>query len=747
VRLILKVYVNSEDKGEYFLFLTPEGDVMFSYGDIRALGFKSLPQRKEEYISLRALSPGVKFKIDQNESALYITVDPNLLSKHKVEYSLRQPKELSNISRNSAFLNYGIQYNMDDNFEYSSLSIPWDLGINAMGYFGFSNFFYRNTDSVNKITRLYSNITKDNNDKLQRYILGDFSAYSGDLGSGGTFGGISISKNYSIDPYFIRYPGLSLKGIINTPSDVELYVNGNLMKKEHLSPGEFEFSGMPYTTGIGDAVVVIKDAFGRETSINYPYYLSTRVLKKGLHEYAYNIGFRREELGEENFEYGNLNFLGYHRYGLSDSFTGGIRTEFGKDIFNIGTTASFILGRIGEFGVSAAGSRDQGQAGYSGILSYFYSGRNFSSRLFIRTLSEDYANLSLSASEDKARFSGLYGLGFNLRGLGSLSFNYTKSNFYSGTDVERFAVFYNKNIFRNVSFNITASRTQAEEVTHDIFAGLNFILGNKHSASLYYSKQGDKTYETVAFRKNPPLGTGFGYDFRAERRENNEGDKEIGGRAFVEYRGPIGIYSADCTRVYETNNYRLNLAGGATWLNGSLYLNRPVYDSFALVKVSDLEGVKVKYSNQEIGVTNKNGEIVVPDLTSYNENKISIDVEDLPVNYEVKEIDKNVTTSFRGGGLVRFDVKKLQAFSGKIFFSEDGKKTNAEYAGLDIVMGKEKIETIVGKGGEFYLENIPAGKFPARLFFKEKECNFYLNIPESKEIMVDLGEVTCEIEK
>jgi hypothetical protein len=47
VRLILKVYVNSEDKGEYFLFLTPEGDVMFSYGDIRALGFKSLPQRKE----------------------------------------------------------------------------------------------------------------------------------------------------------------------------------------------------------------------------------------------------------------------------------------------------------------------------------------------------------------------------------------------------------------------------------------------------------------------------------------------------------------------------------------------------------------------------------------------------------------------------------------------------------------------------------------------------------------------------
>ena len=242
---------------------------------------------------------------------------------------------------------------------------------------------------------------------------------------------------------------------------------------------------------------------------------------------------------------------------------GKFRAEFEEQVLlNIGSTASLTFGRIGEFGVFAAGSRDEGQTGYSGIFSYFYSGRNVSGRLFIRALSEDYANLSLSASENKARYSGLCGLGFNLRKFGSLSFNYSKSNFYSGTDMDRYAVFYNKNIFRNVSFHITASRTQAEEVTHEIFAGLNFILGNNKSASLNYSKQNDRTYEKVAFKKNPPLGTGFGYNFLAERRENNEGDKEIGGSAFVEYRGPVGICSADYRRVNETDNYLLNLAGG-----------------------------------------------------------------------------------------------------------------------------------------------------------------------------------------
>ena len=290
--------------------------------------------------------------------------------------------------------------------------------------------------------------------------------------------------------------------------------------------------------------------------------------------------------------------------------------------------------------------------------------------------------------------------------------------------MDRYAVFYNKNIFRNVSFHITASRTQAEEVTHEIFAGLNFILGNNKSASLNYSKQNNRTYEKVAFRKNPPLGTGFGYNFLAERRENNEGDKEIGGSAFVEYRGPVGICSADYRRVNTTDNYLLNLAGGATWIDGSLYLNRPVSDSFALVKVADLKGVKVKYSNQEIGVTNKNGEVVVPDVISYNENKISIDIKDLPVNYEIKEIQKNVTTSFRGGGLVRFDVKKLQAFTGKIFFSVNGHKTSADYAGLDIVIDKEKVETIVGKGGNITFKTFQQVISPRNYSLRKKNVIF-----------------------
>ena len=60
-------------------------------------------------------------------------------------------------------------------------------------------------------------------------------------------------------------------------------------------------------------------------------------------------------------------------------------------------------------------------------------------------------------------------------------------------------------------------------------------------------------------------------------------------------------------------------------------------------------------------------------------------------------------------------------------------------------MDDQVIEAVIGKEGEFYLENLPSGRFPARLFLKEKECKFELTIPKSDEMLVEMGEVTCEM--
>ncbi len=58
--------------------------------------------------------------------------------------------------------------------------------------------------------------------------------------------------------------------------------------------------------------------------------------------------------------------------------------------------------------------------------------------------------------------------------------------------------------------------------------------------------------------------------------------------------------------------------------------------------------MKVYSSNQLVGVTDKKEEVIVPNLVSYLDNRLSIEDKDIPVNYDISEIVKYVSTPYRG---------------------------------------------------------------------------------------------------
>ncbi len=337
-------------------------------------------------------------------------------------------------------------------------------------------------------------------------------------------------------------------------------------------------------------------------------------------------------------------------------------------------------------------------------------------------------------------------MGFSNKFLGSISANYSITDNYVGTDAKRYSLFYNRNLIRNISLNMAARRTETDSVEDEISVGLNFFFAKGISGRFGIRSQENRVTESVSIQKNPPLGKGFGFRALADRQETEREEKEVGGSTSIQYRGNIGIYSADYRRSAGKNSYDLNVSGGVGFIDKSIHLSRPINDSFALVKVGTLKGVKVYYSNQLVGKTNKRGEAFVPNLISYNDNKLSIDDKDIPVNYEIREIDRHISTPLRGGGLVNFDVSSLQGFVGYLFFSQQGVKTPAEYAGLEMQLEDRLVEFIVGKEGEFYMENVPPGNWPARLFFKDKDCSFIMSIPSSDDIFVDMGDIVCEMD-
>jgi outer membrane usher protein len=435
------------------------------------------------------------------------------------------------------------------------------------------------------------------------------------------------------------------------------------------------------------------------------------------------------------------------------------------DIINFGATADFLIGRLGEINLSAAQSNEKdiygiSKKGYGYLLRYFYKYKALNANLSLKGYSKEYSNLLIKADNVKSRFEGDARISFNQKLLGSITASFSSIFKYTGQYIQKTSLSYRKQFFKNLALYITGSRTEdGEEITDEITVSLNinFSLQNNTNAHINYenyskesSVDGSSEDSTVkaSIQKNVPSETGYGYSLRAESEHDRDvsEDWETNGQSSFTYRLPFGMYFASYNRTAkDTETSSLRASGGIAYINSSLYFTNSIRNAFALVKVENIEGVTVKSNNQTAGITDSDGELLVSNLTSYNDNIISINPEDLPLSYNILYTKKYISLPYGGGGTLKFDVKKLQAFEGYAYFIKDGKKIPAEYAGLALEVPGNTIEFIVGEGGAFYIENVPPGTYPARLWDSNKECHFNIVFPDSDDIIVDIGEISCEI--
>jgi outer membrane usher protein FimD/PapC len=218
--------------------------------------------------------------------------------------------------------------------------------------------------------------------------------------------------------------------------------------------------------------------------------------------------------------------------------------------------------------------------------------------------------------------------------------------------------------------------------------------------------------------------------------------------SYLQWNAKHGIVSASYQSSGSNETYQATLAGAVGYIDGKFGFSRPIYDSFGLVKLGDLAGVRVSSNNQVIGKTNASGEVFVPNMGSYLENQISIDDKDIPIDYEFKVKEVYVSPGLRSGSLIKFNITRIQAISGRLKIrTETGLKAleNNEMKLFDRVSGSAVSEVVVvGKGGEFYIEDIKAGVYEANVAYNSKTCIFNLVIPENREYFTELGDIICE---
>lgn len=736
-RVVLPLTLNEEPKGDV-LALVEGNDVLLRVRDLAGAGVTGFTGRREtrdgeEWVSLGSLAPAVSFRLDLETVALAVTVPPGWLGRHVLDASVGRPADIVFASDTSLFLNYAV--NEQDFKTWNGFG---EAGLNLGGYLAYAAV---SRTSDGGVVRGLTNITYDDRERLRRYILGDSYASAGGLGGALFLGGISVSRSFDLDPYFSRYPSFALSGAAMTPSTVDVYVNGNIVKRQEVGPGLFQISNLLLPAGSDTTRVVVRDAFGQEREITSGFYASTAVLAKGLSEYTYNLGFERDNLATESWDYGSLSFLGRHRYGFSDSFTGEMRLEADDHLVSGGPGFAWRL-PMGELEGYLAVSRDGDQSGAAASLAYRYIGRPMNWGLALRALSPHYAVLGTTADQDRSLWDGSAFIGIQLGRFASVTVQYEGTVPRDAPSSGRLSISNSSGLTRNLSLLVSYARVfHGPTAGNEAFVGLSCFLGNNTTALASYNHQEGQNTGSLDVQRSLPVGTGYGYRF-----SGTVGDGSGQANGQVQYNAPFGHYEASMTQGGGTTTSTLSASGGIVALGGTVLLTRPVDDSFALLRVPGVAGVRGYASNQEIGTTDSRGDLLIPNLIPYYGNRIGIADRDVPMDYEIDAVERTVATPLRGGAVVTFPVRRVTSVTGRVVVADAGREIVPAYGELTATGpdGKAQVSPIGGDGG-FYLENLPPGRYPAVVEQKETVCRFTLVVPAFTSAFVNLGTVRCPV--
>lgn len=182
------------------------------------------------------------------------------------------------------------------------------------------------------------------------------------------------------------------------------------------------------------------------------------------------------------------------------------------------------------------------------------------------------------------------------------------------------------------------------------------------------------------------------------------------------------------------------LGGSIIAMDGALHLARPVNDAFALVSTDGYADVPVSFENQYVGVTDANGHLLIPSVTSWYGAHFGIDPVNLPADVKIPMAKTQAAVRDRSGLLLRFPIEKLRAGVFSALYS-DGRPVAAGSR----VLADGKDVAWVGREGEVYPEALPAATTLSVLPADGKPaCQVSLGSPPPQTGIVRLGALTCQ---
>ncbi len=629
--LYLDLLVNQVPRAELVPVQQRAGGLFLDSQVLRAAGI-ALPGNPQGEVALDAVA-GLHCDYDSQNQRLLLQVPPAWLPDQQVGNRNLYPASDARSSFGALF-NYDLYLNDTD--EGGTYLAAWnELRLfDSWGTFATTGQWRQSfngaaaDDSRQGFLRYDTTWRFTDEQRLLTYEAGDFVTGALPWTSSVRVGGLQLSRDFAVRPDLVTYPLPAFAGEAAVPTSLDLFINGYKSSTAELQPGPYTLTNVPFINGAGEAVVVTTDALGRQVSTTLPFYVTSSLLQKGLSDFSMAAGSLRRDYAVRDFSYGPGVASASLRHGVSDFFTLESHVETAESLLLGGLGANVRLGTFGVLNAAMAQSQFDSEKGHQVALGYQYNSQRLGFSYQRLHRHGHYADLSRVDSPDMqlSQRSEQVTLSLNLDRFGSLGAGYFDVRAGDGSRTRLINLSWSKPLWGNSSVYLSANRevgdsqwaVQAQWVIPIDFSGTLAV-------SMERSKEGEDL-QRVNYSRAVPVGGGVGYNLGYA----TAGDRDAYRQADATWRLQsvqlqAGVYgsSGEMTRWADAS-------GSLVWMDAGLFAANRIDDAFVVVSTGGYADVPVRYENQEIGRTDRNGHLLVPYSSGYYRGKYEIDPMDLP---------------------------------------------------------------------------------------------------------------------
>ena len=182
--------------------------------------------------------------------------------------------------------------------------------------------------------------------------------------------------------------------------------------------------------------------------------------------------------------------------------------------------------------------------------------------------------------------------------------------------------------------------------------GLTIPFGRRASIDVGASSDGNVQ---VQIEKSAPQIGDWGYEAYVSAGSSNH---EFGQ---AQYKSPVGLFTAGVDSSNGQTTLRMESQGAVSYVDGALFRSNTIYDSFAIVDTSPMPHVHVLQENRDVGATSSSGRLLVPDMRSFDVNRITIEPTDIPPDTTIDDASRAVRPQDLSGVVVKFPVRVSHA--------------------------------------------------------------------------------------